>query len=27
LGDFDVPVRLHREVTARVKVTVNKEEE
>lgn len=27
LGDFDVPVKLHREVTARVKVTVNKEEE
>src|SRR5262249_42234080 len=25
LGDFDVPVRLHREVTARFKVTVNKE--
>ena len=27
LGDFDVPVKLHREVTARVKVTVNKQEE
>jgi large subunit ribosomal protein L9 len=27
LGEFDVPVKLHREVTARVKVTVNKEEE
>ena len=27
LGDFDVPVKLHREVTARVKVTVTKEEE
>jgi large subunit ribosomal protein L9 len=26
LGDFDVPVRLHREVTARVKVSVKKEE-
>ena len=27
LGEFDVPVKLHRDVTARVKVTVTKEEE
>ena len=27
LGEFDVPVKLHREVTARFKVTVKKEEE
>jgi large subunit ribosomal protein L9 len=27
LGEFDVPVKLHRDVTARVKVTVSKEEE
>jgi large subunit ribosomal protein L9 len=27
LGDFDIPIRLHREVTARVKVTVKKEGE
>ena len=26
-GEHDVPLKLHREVTARVKVTVNKEEE
>jgi large subunit ribosomal protein L9 len=25
LGDFDIPIRLHREVTARVKVSVKKE--
>ena len=27
LGEYDVPIRLHREVTARFKVTVKKEDE